>query len=215
MTTTTETGATKAEATPSAQEALAAAEAAYKAAQDAVDAARAATSRQPLTDAETEAAEAIAGAISGDGDRATVDAGRERVEKLRSDLEYSDVELQAAEQVMSRAADDAARAHRRVTAEEYLAAHKAHNDFLTRVNVLLTQLTETLAELVPLVGARDQLHRRLDQELAHFPLDERFEIPPGQPLKAPDTQGAPNTMVQVPRGAIAEAIEAGIAAARH
>ena len=60
----------------------------------------AATSRQPLTDAETEAAEAIAGAISGDGDRATVDAGRERVEKLRSDLEYSDVELQAAEQVM-------------------------------------------------------------------------------------------------------------------
>jgi hypothetical protein len=208
MTTTT---ATK---EPTAEDALAAAEAAYRAAQDAVDEARAKASRQTLTDAETAAVEAIAAAISGDGDRATADAARVRVEKLRRDFEWTAVELQAAETAMSRAADDAARAHRGVVAEEYTAAHKTHNDPKTRVNVLLAQLPDLLAELVPLVAARGELHRRLDQELRHFPQDEWPTIPPGQPITAPDSSAAPNIMVQVPRGAIAEAIEAGLAAAR-
>jgi hypothetical protein len=125
------------------------------------------------------------------------------------------VELQAAEQAMSRAADDAARAHRGVLAEEYLAAHKTHNDPKTRVNQLLEQLPALLEELLPLVAARNPLHRRLGQELSHFPLDERPAIPAGQPLTAPDAGATPLVMVQVPRGAIADAIEAGLAAARQ
>ena len=83
------------------------------------------------------------------------------------------------------------------------------------MNVLLAQLPDLLAELVPLVADRDELHRRLNQELRHFPLDERPTIPPGHPLTAVDASGAPNITVQVPRGAIAAAIEAGIAAVRH
>jgi hypothetical protein len=109
--------------------------------------------------------------------------------------------------------NDAARAQRAVTAQEWLAAHKEHNNPRARVNVLLTQLTDTLAELVPLVAARDRLHRRLDQERRHFPADERFTIPPGQPLTAPDAGAQPNIKMEVPRGAVAEAIEAGIRAA--
>jgi hypothetical protein len=214
-TTTEQPGTTKAEAKPSALEALAAAEATYKATQDAVDAARAAASRQALTDAETEAAEAIAAAVTGEGDRATANAARERVEKLRRDFEWAAVELQAAEQAMSSTADVAARAHRGVLAEEYLAAHKTHNDPKTRLNQLLAQLPGLLAELVPLLAARDQLHRRLGQELWHFPHGERPTIPAGQPLTAPDAGATPTVMVQVPRGAIADAIEAGIAAARQ
>jgi hypothetical protein len=211
----TEMATTTATKELTAQEGLAAAEVTYRATQDAVDKARAAASRQALTDAETAAAEAIAAAVSGEGDRATAYAARERVEKLRRDFEWAQVELQAAEQAMSRAAEDAARANRAVVAQEYLSAHKTHNDPKTRINQLLEQLPALLAELVPLVAARDELHRRLVQELQHFPLDERPTIPPGQPLTAPDSNGAPNTMVQVPRGAIAEAIDTGIAAARQ
>lgn len=58
-------------------------------------------------------------------------------------------------------------------AQEYLAAHKEHNDPATRVNVLLSQLTDIVAELVPLVDARDQLHRRLAQEYWLLPADEK------------------------------------------
>jgi hypothetical protein len=199
----------------SAQDALAAAEAAYRSTQHAVESARAAASRQALDAAETAAAEAIAAAVLGEGDRATADAARENVEKMRRDFEWAEVELQAAELAMSRAADDAARAQRAVTAQEWLAAHNEHNNPRARVNVLLTQLTDTLAELVPLVAARDRLHRRLEQERHHFPADERFTIPPGQPLTALDARALPNIKMEVPRGAIAAAIDAGIAAARQ
>jgi hypothetical protein len=82
------------------------------------------------------------------------------------------------------------------------------------VNVLLAQLPDLLAELIPLVAARNELHRRLKQEYQHFPHDEKFAIPPGQPLAAPDSSAAP-VMVKVPRGAVADAIEAGIAAERQ
>ena len=64
---------------------------------------------------------------------------------------------------MSSAADDAARAHRGVVVEEYLAAHAEHNNAKARTNMLLAQLPALLAELIPLVEARDVLHRRLDK----------------------------------------------------
>jgi hypothetical protein len=199
---------------PTAQDALAAANAAYTTTQNAVDVARAAASRKALDDAENAAAQAIADAVSGIGDRATADAARERVEKLRRDFEWSQVELQAAEQAMGRAADDAARARRRVVAEEYVAAHAVHNDRKTRLNQLLEQLPALLAEAIPLLAARNELHGRLDQELRHMPADEWPKIPAGQPITAPSQSGAPNIMVEVPRGAIADAIEAGVEQAR-
>src|SRR6185312_15117118 len=90
MTTTT----TDKEVSP--QDVLDAAEATYRSTQDAVARAHGAASRQALDDAETAAAQAISAAITGEGDRATVDAARERVEKLRRDHEWAAVELQAA-----------------------------------------------------------------------------------------------------------------------
>ena len=78
------------------------------------------------------------------------------------------------------------RARRGVIAEEYLAAHKTHNDKSTRVNQLLAQLPDLIAEVIPLVAARNELHRRLGQELWQMPHEERPTIPQGQPLTAPD-----------------------------
>ena len=115
---------------------------------------------------------------------------------------------------MSRAYDDMVRARRGVVAEEIVAAHQIHNDKSTRVNKLLTQLPDLLAELIPLIAARDVLHRRLGQELHHMPYDEWPKLPAGEPLTAPDPSASPNVMVEVPRGAIADAIAAGVAQAR-
>ena len=197
----------------SAEEALASVENVYKSTKAAADAALAAASRRELDDAEAAAVQAIADAVTGEGDRATADAARERVEKLRRDHEWAQVELQAAETATCRAYDDMVRARRGVIAEEYLEAHKTHNDKATKVNKLLAQLPALLAELIPLIAERDQLHRRLDQELRHFPHDERPTIPPGQPITAPEESYALN-MVEVPRGAVADAIAAGVAQAR-
>ena len=196
------------------QEALAAAEAAYKSAQDAYGVAYATSSRQALDAAETAAAQAIADAVTGTGDRATADAARERVEKLRKDHEWAAVELAAAERALGRAYDDIVRARRGVIAEEYLAAHKVHNDPKARLNQLLEQIPALVAEAIPLVAARNELHRRLGQELWHMPQAERPTIPPGQPLTAPEESYALNIAVEVPRGAVADAIAAGVAQAR-
>jgi len=198
----------------SAQDALAAAEARYRSAQAAADAAHAVASRQALDDAETAAARAIADAVTGTGDRATADAARELVEKLRRDHEWAAVELAAAERATGRAYDDMVRARRGVIAEEYLAAHKVHNDPKARLNQLLEQIPALVAEAIPLVAARNELHRRLGQELWHMPQAERPTIPPGQPLTAPEESYVPNIVVEVPRGAVATAIEAGVAQAR-
>jgi hypothetical protein len=90
----------------------AAADAADRTAQDALDAARAgvASTKQALADAEGEAAGTMAAAIGGDGasTRTAVDKSLARVEKARSDVEWSDVELQAAELATARAAEVAA-----------------------------------------------------------------------------------------------------------
>ena len=110
------------------QDALGAAEARYRSTQGAADVAHAAASRQALDEAEAAAAQAIAAAITGDGDRATVDAARARVEQLRNDHEWAQVELQAAETAMARAYDDVVRARRGVVAEEIVKAHQIHNN---------------------------------------------------------------------------------------
>jgi hypothetical protein len=199
--------------TTTAQDALSAAEARYRSTQAAADAAHAAASRQALDAAEAGAVQAIADAVSGTGDRATADAARERVEQLRRDHEWAQVELQAAERAMGRAYNDIVRARRGVIAEEIVAAHRIHNDKSTRLNQLLEQLPELLSELIPLIAERDQLHRRLGQELHAMPYDEWPKLPAGEPLTAPDPSASPNVMVEVPRGAIATAIASGVAQA--
>jgi hypothetical protein len=198
----------------SPQDTLAAAENVYKSTQAAADAALAAASRRELDDAEAAAVQAIADAVTGEGDRATADAARARVEQLRRDHEWAQVELQAAEAATSRAYDQIVRARRGVVAEEIVAAHRIHNDKSTRLNKLLTQLPELLSELIPLIAERDALHRRLGQELHAMPYDEWPNLPAGEPITAPDPSASPNVMVEVPRGAIADAIAAGVAQAR-
>jgi len=184
----------------SAQDALAAAEARYRSTQAAADAAHAAASRQALDAAETAAVQAIADAVSGTGDRATADAARERVEKLRRDHEWAQIELQAAEQATGRAYDEVVTARRGVTAEEYLAAHKAHNDKSTRVNKLQAELPSLIGEFIELVEARDAQHARLAQQLQHLTADERatVNIPAGQPVVGVGQTGPRPVFVRTP-----------------
>ena len=47
-----------------------------------------------------------------------------------------------------------------------------------------------------------------------MPYDERPNLPAGEPITAPDASASPNVMVEVPRGAVADAIAAGVAQAR-
>ena len=192
----------------SPQDALAAAEATYKSAQDAYGVAYATSSRQALDDAESYAAKAIAAAMTGDGDRATVDAARERVEKLRRDHEWAAVELQAAERATGSAYDDVVRARRGVIAEEYIEAHRQHSDPSERVNVLEAELPGLIAEFLQLAGARQALHRRLAQELGSFPAEERnlIKIPPGRPISGLDQSGM--WMVHVHSGDLVEVLKA-------
>jgi len=202
MTTTT----TDKEVSP--QDVLDAAEATYRSTQDAVARAHGAASRQALDDAETAAAQAISAAITGEGDRTSVDAARERVEKLRRDHEWAAVELQAAERATGRAYDDVVRARRGVIAEEYIEAHRQHSDPSERVNVLEAELPGLIAEFLQLAGARQALHRRLAQELGSFPADERnlIKIPPGRPISGIDQSGM--WMVHVHSGDLVEVLKA-------
>jgi len=184
----------------SAAQALSAAEARYRSTQAAADAAHAAASRQALDAAEHAAVQAIADAVSGTGDRATADAARERVEKLRRDHEWAQIELQAAERATGLAYDDVVRARRGVTAQEYLAAHAAHNDKSTRVNKLQAELPSLIGEFIELVEARDAQHARLAQEFQHFTEDERanINIPAGQPVVGRGQTGTQPVYVRTP-----------------
>ena len=115
---------------------------------------------------------------------------------------------------MSRAYDDMVRARRGVIAEEIVEAHKMHNGPRTRVNQLLEQLPALLAELIPLIAERDAVHRRLGQELPALAVRRAAQsFPPANPSQR-RTQSSPNVMVEVPRGAVADAVAAGVAQAR-
>ena len=47
-----------------------------------------------------------------------------------------------------------------------------------------------------------------------MPYDERPNLPAGEPITAPEECFALNVMVEVPRGAVADAVAAGVAQAR-
>jgi hypothetical protein len=198
--------------TTTAQDALAAAAKATAAADAAMT-----TARENVTAAQRKLADLEAALVAGGATSQTELAkARSAIEQARADVEWSELQLQAAEAAHSRAADADAHAHRRVVAEEYLAAHKAFNDPADRENVLFAQLTDTVAELIRLVDQRQERHHRLAQEYASFPAEERtLIIPAGKPITTYGQRGQGVWMVQVPIGDVAEAIEAGIAAARQ
>jgi hypothetical protein len=146
MTTTTpkqtDTDVRTAAATPTEQ--LAAAERALKAADAAMVAASegAAAAERGLDDAEAELLETMAAAaVESDGAaQARIKKARTDVEKARDAVEFAHLQRQAGEVAHGRAADDAAQARRRVTADEYIDEHKAYNDPAARESVLIAQL---------------------------------------------------------------------------
>jgi hypothetical protein len=202
-----------------AAKATAAADAALTAAREAVPAAE-----QKLTD--LEAAFCASDATS----KAELTKARNAIEQARGDVEWSQLQLQAAEAAHSRAADAEAAAHRRVTADEYLTEHRAYNDPTSTESVLVAQLESTVTELIQVVDARQQLHHRLARELNSMPADEQAELHKRlaqqvqsypsreKPLQGITTYGtreyAQWIVHNVPKGEVADAIEAGIQAAR-
>jgi len=164
--------------------------------------------------------------------KAELAKARGAIEQARGDVEWAQLQLQAAEAAHSRAADAEAAANRRVTADAYLAEHKAFNDPTSRESVLVDQLESVVAELIQVVDARQTLHHRLATEADSFPAAERAELqkrlaqqiqadaPTGQPLRPITTYGQREYAQWVihggiPKGEVAQAVEAGIAAARQ
>ena len=179
---------TKAKAAePTAHDKLATAEAKFQTAANATDDARTGitASREALAQAEREAVEAMSAATI-DGDtpaaRTRVEKARQKVEKARADIDWATLQLNAAENAYARTHDDVTRAQRVVIAEEYIAEHQAFNDPNLRETVLLKQVTDTIAELLPLVKQRQDWHDRLASEVNHFHPEERPTVPAGRPI---------------------------------
>jgi hypothetical protein len=210
--------------TTTAHDALAAAAKATAAADAAMTTARenVTSSTQKLTDLE-------AALVAGDAtSKADFAKARSAIEQARADVEWSQLQHQAAEAAHSRAADEEASAHRAVTADEYLEEWLSYNDPKRREHVLLAQLQAIVAELIPAIDARQQLHDRLAHEFDSFPPDEKLELQKRlsheaqsrdseTPLRPIITHGQRAygrwTVTDVPKAEIAEAVKAGIAAA--
>lgn len=208
--------------------------------QAALDAAGAATAaadaaltsaREEVTAAEKRLAGLEAAFVASDAPtKSALSKARSAIETARSDVEWSVLTLQAAEVAHSRAADTEAHAQRRVIAEEYLAEHRACNDASSRENVLIAQLTDTVAELIRVVDARQQTHHRLATDVGTWPADEKLDLNrrlsgqaqgyptsggPLRPITTYCSRAFASFNVTVPKGEVAEAIEAGIAAAQR
>jgi hypothetical protein len=189
--------------------------------------------REAVPAAEKKLADLEAAFCVGDASsKAELAKARGAIEQARGDVEWSVLQRQAAEAAHSRAADVEAAARRCVTAAEYLAEHRSFNDPESRESVLVARLESTVAELIRVVDARQTLHHRLAAEADSFPADERAELqkrlaqqiqadaPTGQPLRPITTYGQREYAQWVihggiPKGEVAQAIEAGIAAARQ
>jgi hypothetical protein len=172
------TSKTQAADPSTAQSRWAAATEATTAAGDALNAATDAIPRthQDLEDAEAHLVNVLANANAGTPSRAEIGKARTAVEKCRADIEWAGIEHKAAEQAYFRAVENEVVARRAVIAEEFAAASAAWNDPENREHVLRAQIESALAELVVLSADRRELHGRLEQEIAHFPEDERLKL---------------------------------------
>jgi hypothetical protein len=163
-------------------------------------------------------------------ERAALEKARAAIEKAHADVEWAHIQRAAAEAAHSRAADAEAHAHRRVVADEYVREARRYSDPSEREYVLIDQLRDNVAELVKLIGERQARHERLARDVESWPADERARlqqrlaheaqsVPAGQSVgRAITTHGQrefASWTVTVPKGEIAEAIQAGVAAARQ
>ncbi len=180
---TTKTAAATDASTPT----LSAAEKAYEAATAATAAAGAAlgpaneklaAAKKALEDAQDEALKAIT------EKSADPVAAKERFQKARKavgdredDVDWALFELQAFEVAdeQAHAAEQVAR--RAFIIEQIQTASREYNDPASRENVLISQLTATIAELLPLIADREELHRRLSGEaLYDLSAEEKAKI---------------------------------------
>jgi hypothetical protein len=190
--------ATAAEATAAAGEAL-------TAAYDAIG-----TAQQDLELAEANVVEVVGAAVINGGGPSRTEIGKARtaVEKCRSDLEWAKIQHQAAEVAYTRAVDNEITKRRAVIAEQYLAEHARFNDPESRENVLLAQISDAVAELLPAIAARKERHGVLTKERAHFPATEPLPIPQGRPIRQYDSVRTASVTLREPE--VADAIKAGI-----
>jgi hypothetical protein len=179
---------------------------------------------QPARDGLTAAQEALAAAES-EGIAAVVtkstdpEAARDRIEKSRTAIkeaqdgvQWAVLELHAAEAVHEEAHQAEQAARRAVTVAEYQAAHKEWNDPDSREEKLLAQLSDTVAELIPLIIDRKDLHDRLTQEWQHLPADERPQLKTGRPITTSPSRFTGEHIADI-TPEVAVAIKAGSAAA--
>ena len=194
---------TPTDALAAAEESLTAADADMTTAAEA-----AATTHRAVADAEAGLVDAIADGAT----TPTLKAARDRLDAARRDAEWAAIEQQAAEVRYSRQADAAAAARRAVVAEEYATAHRDYNTEGNREAVLLTQLTQAIAELARIIPERQARHDRLATEVGSWPTNER-PVLPGKPITTHGHRGLGVWTVELPLGELADAIKAGIAAA--
>lgn len=202
--------------TPTAQQALDAATTIHEQASTAITAAQSkvAAAEQTLAEAKSRAIE-VARSKCADASEArqAIETARAAIKEVEDELDFANLELQAAEIVQRQAYDEQMAAKRRVIADQYKAEHKRYNDPQCREAVLLTQLSDVVRELFPLVWERKDLHDRLYSEYWHLPEDERPSIPAGaRPIMPYSTRAIfVHPFGQMPQEVV-EAIRAGNAA---
>ncbi len=136
--------------------------------------------KQALADAQDEALRAI---TEKSADAAAAKErfvrARQAVKDREDELDDALFELQAVEVGDQQAHDAEQVARRRVIIEEVVKADAEFNDPESRENVLLGQITDGIAELIPLINDRKDRQERLASEWAHIPVEERPQIKGG------------------------------------
>ena len=189
--------------------------AATKATAEAFDAIRPATddladARSALAASETELMQSVVvKSPDPQAAKARIDAARAALKTREDEVQWCVLKLRAVEVQHDQANEAERTARRRVTVEEYVRASEAWNDPANRERALLQQLTEIIAELIPMIHARKALHSRLVQELDYIPADEKPTIPPGHGLMRYDFQRG-DFSAQVPHAEVFDAINAGV-----
>jgi hypothetical protein len=177
--------------------------------------------RKALADAQDEALRAI---TEKSADPA---AAKERLQKARQaikdredDLDWALLELQSFEVADQQAHDAEQVARRAVIIERIQVASREYNDPASRENVLLGLLKDTLAELIPIIADREELHRRLTNELPYLSPQEKAQLAgttlqTGRPVEyARPTLTVPGQpLITLDSDALTDALTAGIQAA--
>jgi hypothetical protein len=167
---------------------------------------------QALAYAKAEAEAAIdAKAADPNAARERIQNAREAIKQAQDDLEWAQLNHQAAEVVNRQACEDEQAAHRRVIAEEYIRAQAEWKDPANKERQLLAQLTDLVAELTPLICARKERHSRLQTGWEYIPPDERPDLPHAGRLPAGDGSLLISVHIASVPVEVADAFKAGAA----